>query len=242
MKHKAHILLIGITANKEIASIPGLQISNCSSVKDIPEMVMGNQYDIIISNFQIENTTAIEINQILESIKSYTEESNSKFKYLVLSSSNEEEKRCKANNLLFFPSTMRLRLLILQLIDIPKTRVRPNKQLAIIDFQELFVRVDNNRAFIKTVIEKFFEVKDSRISDIKNPLQSADFNKAKDAAHKLKGVLANFSMLEARNTIIELEKLILREDQKLALEKLEELIGQIEKAKHYYEENIHEFQ
>jgi HPt (histidine-containing phosphotransfer) domain-containing protein len=242
MKHKAHILLIGISDNKEIASIPGLRISNCSSVNDIPELVMGNLYDIIISNFQIDSTNAIELNQILESIRSYTNEPNNKFKYLVLSSSAEEEERCKTNNLLFFPSSMRLRPLILQLIDIPKTKVRPNKQLAIIDFQELFVRVDNNRAFIKTVIEKFFEVKDSRIADIKNPLINTDFKKAKDAAHKLKGVLANFSMLEARNTIIELEKLILTEDQQVSLEKLEELIGQIEKARQFYEENIHEFQ
>jgi len=101
--------------------------------------------------------------------------------------------------------------------------------------------VDNNRNFIKEVIEKFFEIKDSRISDIRTPLLNSDLKKAKDAAHKLKGVLANFSMIQARTTIIELEQLIQKSDIDSAEEKLNELEEKINIAHEYYHENQDQF-
>ncbi|WP_083464658.1 Hpt domain-containing protein [Marinifilum fragile] len=87
-----------------------------------------------------------------------------------------------------------------------------------------------------------FSIKESRISEILVPLESGDYKKAKDSAHKLKGVLANFSMLEAKATIIELEQIILSEDMVKSLSKLKELNDKIDLAKEFYLSNQDQFE
>ena len=242
MKHKANILLLGFTSHKGIESIKNISISQCSSMQETTEKVMANNFDLIISKYQFDNATALELNQSLEALKLYyTGSSEKKFRLLIITSSADQEDICKKNKLLYFPVEMNLRSLVLQLIDLPREPKRTNKNLAIINFKELFVRVDNNRNFIKEVIEKFFEIKDSRISDIRTPLLNSDLKKAKDAAHKLKGVLANFSMIQARTTIIELEQLIQKSDIDSAEEKLNELEEKINIAHEYYHENQDQF-
>ena len=242
MKHNHHILLVGFQNQLDIESIPGISISKCQLVQQATESVIKENFDLIISKFQIEASNAIELHQSLDSIKKYYSGTSPKnFKFLIITSSIQEEEVCKQNQVLFYPDSMNLRSLVLKLIDLPKEPKRNDKKPAIIDFKELFIRVDNNREFIQTVIEKFFEIRDSRIQDIRVPLQNKEFKKAKDAAHKLKGVLANFSMQEARATIIELEKLILEHDLAASTKKLEELVLQIEKAKDFYNQNLDVF-
>lgn len=235
MKHKANILLVGFTQSLSIESLAGISFSKCYSLEELTELVISNEYHLVISNFKVGDQNALEINQSLESLKAYYADSAPKsFKLLVLTSNEEEDDICKANKLLYFPEEMNLKSLILKLIDLPREPVRTGKDLAIIDFKELFIRVDNNRAFIKEVIEKFFDIKESRISDIQTPLENGDFKKAKDSAHKLKGVLANFSMLQAKSTIIELEQVIMNEDQDASFQKLYELVQKIDQAKEFY--------
>jgi len=242
MKHKANILLLGFTSHTGIESIKNISISQCNSMQETTEQVMANNFDLIISKYQFDNATALELNQSLEALKQYyTGSSEKKFRLLIITSSADQEDICKKNKLLYFPVEMNLRSLVLQLIDLPREPKTTNKNLAIINFKELFVRVDNNRNFIKEVIEKFFEIKDSRISDIRTPLLNSDLKKAKDAAHKLKGVLANFSMIQARTTIIELEQLIQKSDIDSAEEKLNELEEKINTAHKYYHENQDQF-
>ncbi|NOU60305.1 Hpt domain-containing protein [Marinifilum caeruleilacunae] len=242
MEHKANILLLGFTQSLSIESLPGINFSKCHSIEDLTELVISNEYHLVISKFIVGDINALEINRSLESLKAYYAESAPKsFKLLVLTSNEEEDDVCKANQLLYFPEEMNLKSLILKLIDLPREPKRTDKDLAIIDFEELFIRVDNNRVFIKEVIEKFFKIKESRISEIQVPLENRDFKKAKDSAHKLKGVLANFSMIEAKSTIIELEKIILREDIDASISKLNELVQKIDQAREYYLSNQDQF-
>lgn len=243
MKHKANILLIGFTYPLSIESLPGINFSKCNSIEELIELLLSNEYKIIISKFKVGDKTAIDINQTLESLKTYYASSKSKsFKLLVLTSTEEEDNICKVNKLLYFPEEMNLKSLVLKLIDLPREPQKKDKDLAIIDFKELFIRVDNNRAFIKEVIERFFNIKDSRISEIQVPLENGDYKKAKDSAHKLKGVLANFSMSEAKATIIELEQIILSEDVVKSLTKLKELSNKIDIAKEFYLSNQDQFE
>ncbi|WP_321296582.1 Hpt domain-containing protein [Marinifilum fragile] len=241
MKHKANILLIGFNYSLSIESLSGINFSKCDSFKELTELLLSNEYKLIISKFKFGDKTALDINQTLESLKTYYPDSKS-LKLLVLTSTEEEDNICKVNKLLYFPEEMNLKSLILKLIDLPRESQKTNKDLAIIDFNELFIRVDNNRAFIKEVIEKFFSIKESRISEILVPLESGDYKKAKDSAHKLKGVLANFSMLEAKATIIELEQIILSEDMVKSLSKLKELNDKIDLAKEFYLSNQDQFE
>ncbi|MCT4602305.1 MAG: Hpt domain-containing protein [Marinifilum sp.] len=242
MKHKANILLVGFTYSLSIESLPGIHFSKCDSIERLTEMLISDDYNLVISKFNVGNKNAPEINQILESLKSYYADSTPKsFKLLILTSSESEDDICKSNKILYFPEEMNLKSLILKLIDLPREPKKSDKDLAIIDFKELFIRVDNNRAFIKEVMEKFFSIQESRISEIRIPLESGDFKKAKNSAHKLKGVLANFSMLEAKATIIELEQAIVSEDLKASLSKLNELIQKINEAKNYYHTNQDQF-
>ncbi|MCY1634052.1 Hpt domain-containing protein [Marinifilum sp. D737] len=241
MKHKANILLLGFTYSLSIESLPGINFSKCDSFDELTELLLSNEYKLIISKFKLGDKTAIDVNQSLESLKTYFADSKS-FKLLVLTSTEEEDNICKVNKLLYFPEEMNLKSLILKLIDLPREPKKTDKDLAIIDFNELFIRVDNNRAFIKEVIEKFFSIKESRISEILVPLENGDYKKAKDSAHKLKGVLANFSMLEAKATIIELEQIILSEDAVKSLSKLKELNDKIDIAKEFYLSNQDQFE
>ncbi|WP_096430703.1 response regulator [Labilibaculum antarcticum] len=242
MKHKPHILLIGFHNSLNIDSMTQIVFRNCNTGQEAIELIIEENFDLIISKYQLDDQNAIELNQSFESVKSYyTNTAPKKIKLLVITTNLEEEQICKDNKLLFFPDTFNLKSLILKLIDLPREAKRGDKKTTIINFKDLFIRVDNNREFIKTVIEKFFEIKDSRINDIKLPLANGDFKLAKDAAHKLKGVLANFSMEEARTTIIELEKHILDKDQELSLQKLNQLITDIEKARKFYLDNQDQF-
>jgi len=242
MKHKANILLLGFASPSGIESIKNISIFKSNSLQETTEQVMANNFDLIISTYTIHDSNAIELNQSLEALKQYyTGSAEKKFRLLVITSAADQEDACKKNKLLYFPEEMNLRSLVLQLIDLPREPKRTDKNLAIINFKELFVRVDNNREFIKEVIEKFFEIKDSRISDIRTPLLNSDFKKAKDAAHKLKGVLANFSMIQARTTIIELEQLIQKSDINSAEKKLNELAEKINSAHEYYHDNQDQF-
>jgi HPt (histidine-containing phosphotransfer) domain-containing protein len=243
MKHKPHILLIGFHNSLSIESLNQIAFKKCDSGQQAIELIISNQFDLIISKFQLEDLNTIELNQSVETVRNYYANNDPKtFKLLVITSNSDEEEVCKKSNLLYFPETLDLKLLVLKLIELPKEpRKRSEKKALIIDFKELFIRVDNNREFIQTVIKKFFEVSDSRINDIKSPLLAKEFKQAKGAAHKLKGVLANFSMLEARTTIVELENLIVNENHDLALQKLQQLIGHIEKAKKFYYNNLDQF-
>lgn len=242
MKHKANLLLLGFTNHSDLESLSKISITKGNSISEAIELVTANNFNLIISKYDLSDANAIDLYKSLKSLKEYYKgDSKKEFKLLILTSSSKQEEICKQNNILYYPESMNLKSLILRLIDLPVEPRRANKNLAIIDFKELFIRVDNNREFIKEVIEKFFEIKESRISDIKTPLVNLDFKKSKDAAHKLKGVLANFSMLEARATIIELEKLILNEEQEAALKKLNELILEIEKTVDFYHKNKDQF-
>ncbi|WP_421920061.1 Hpt domain-containing protein [Marinifilum sp.] len=242
MKHKANILLLGFNQALSIESLPEIFFSRCNSIEDLMELVISNDYNLVISKFNVADKDALKIHECLESIKNYYADSTPKnFKLLILTSDEKEDAFCKANKLLYFPEVMNLKSLILKLIELPREPKRINKDLTIIDFKELFIRVDNNRAFIKEVIEKFFSIKESRIAEIQIPLENGDYKKAKDSAHKLKGVLANFSMLEAKSTIIELEQIILSKNINLSISKLNELVQKIDQAKEYYLSNQDQF-
>ncbi|RUT79624.1 Hpt domain-containing protein [Ancylomarina longa] len=238
MKHKPNILLVGFQNHLEIESMPNISFAKCQNKTQALEQLIEIDFDLIISKFTIENSSAIEFTEDLEGLKSYFAKiKNKHFKLLVLTSSQAEEVLCKDNKILFYPDSLDLESLITKLVDLPREVKQKLHQAAIIDFKELFIRVDNNREFIKGVMTKFFKVWKSRIEDIQTPLSKKEYNKAKDAAHKLKGVLANFSMQKARITIIDLEKLILDQDQDAAIFKLSELIDEIEKAKSFMEAN-----
>lgn len=242
MKHKPHILLIGFRNSLNFGSMTHIAFENCNTGQEAIKLVIEENFDLIISKYQLDDLNAVELNQSLESVKNYyANTAPKKIKLLIVTTTLEEEQICKDKKLLFFPDTFNLKSLILKLIDLPKEPKKGNKKVVIINFKELFIRVDNNREFIQTVIEKFFKIRDSRINDIKTPLITGDFKLAKDAAHKLKGVLANFSMEEARTTIIELEKHILDHNQELSLQKLEILIADIENARKFYLDNQDQF-
>ena len=243
MKHNPQILLVGFHNLLSIESLPQISFVKCTTGQEAIELISSNQFDLIISKFQIKDQNAIKLNQVAESLRTYyTNSDPKKFKLLVVTSNSDEDKACKENNLLYFPETLDLKLLVLKLIALPKEpRKTIEKEPIIINFKELFIRVDNNREFIQTVIEKFFEIKDSRINDIKTPLLEKDYKRAKDAAHKLKGVLANFSMMEARITIVELENLILENNQDLAIQKLEQLVKDIKTVEAFYRNNLDQF-
>ncbi len=242
MEHKSNILLIGFNNSLNIESMTQIAFKNCNTGQEAIELIIEENFDLIISKYQLNDQNSIELNQSLQSIKSYYANSTpKKIKLLIITTNLEEEQICKDNKLLFFPDTLNLKSLILKLIELPIEAKRGDKKAVIINFKDLFVRVDNNREFIQTVFVKFFEIRDARIQDIKVPLTNGDFKLAKDAAHKLKGVLANFSMEEARTTIIELEKHILDKDQELSLQKLDQLIADIENAREFYLANLDQF-
>jgi HPt (histidine-containing phosphotransfer) domain-containing protein len=242
MKHKANILLLGFNQTLSIESLPDINFSKCDSIEELTELLISNSYNLIISKFTVGNKDALYIYQTLESLKKdYSTIFTEECKLLILTSTELEDDICKQNKILYFPEVMNLKFLILKLIELPVEPQKENKNFAIIDFEELFIRVDNNRAFIKEVIEKFFSIKESRIDEIRTPLLNGDLKKSKDSAHKLKGVLANFSMLKAKSTLIELEKLILNENIDGALQKLNELIEKIDEAKEFYLSNQNQF-
>ena len=242
MKHKPNILLIGFHNSLNIESMTQIAFKNCNTGQEAIELIIEENFDLIISKYQLDDQNAVELNQSSESVKNYYANTTpKKFKLLIITSNFEEEQLCKDNKLLFFPDTFNLKSLILKLIDLPREPKRGDEKAVIINFKDLFIRVDNNREFIQTVIEKFFEIRDSRINDIQIPLTNGDFKLAKDAAHKLKGVLANFSMEEARTTNIELEKHILDNNQELSLQKLNQLIADIENARKFYLDNLDQF-
>lgn len=239
MKHKPNLLLIGFPHQNELDSLESIHVTKCDIGKEALELVIAQNYDLIICKFKTNDTNVVELNQSLNSVKNYYSKISPKtFKFLVITSSLEEEKICKINGLLYYPESLNLKSLVLKLIDLPQESKRNEKKIVVIDFKELFIRVDNNREFIQSVMEKFFEIRESRIQDIRTPLSIGELKKAKDAAHKLKGVLANFSMLEARLTISELEELILNNDLTTALEKLQQLSEDIDRAKQFYLNNI----
>lgn len=242
MKHKPNILLIGLNNSLKLDLMNHISFKNCNNEQEAIELIIQNDFDLIISKYQLNNQNAIELNQSIKSIKNYYANTEQKiFKLLIITTNTEEEKICKDNKLLFHPETLNLKSLILKLIKVPKECIKTDKKIIVINFKDLFIRVDNNREFIQTVIEKFFEIRDSRIEDIKEPLKNGNYKLAKDAAHKLKGVLANFSMEVAKTTIIELEKLILDNKQKLSLQKLDQLIVDIEDARKFYLANLDQF-
>jgi HPt (histidine-containing phosphotransfer) domain-containing protein len=242
MKHKPRILLVGFHNSLNIESMTQIAFQKCNTGQEAIELIIEENFDLIISKYQLDDQNAVELNQSSESVKNYyANTAPKKIKLLIITTNLEEEQICKDNKLLFFPDTFNLKSLILKLIDLPMEPKRGEKKAVIINFKDLFIRVDNNREFIQTVIEKFFEIRDSRINDIQVPLTNGDFKLAKDAAHKLKGVLANFSMEEARTTIIELEKHILENEQELSLQKLNQLIADIENARKFYLDNQDQF-
>ncbi len=242
MEHKPHILLIGFHNSLNIESMSQITFKNCNTGQESIELIIKENFDLIISKYQLDDQNALKLNQSIESVKQY--QSNSipkKNKLLIITTNLDEEQICKDNKILFVPDTLNLKSLILKLIELPTEPKKVDKKAIIINFKDLFIRVDNNREFIQTVIEKFFEIRDSRIQDIKTPLYNGDFKLSKDAAHKLKGVLANFSMEEARTTIIELEKLIMENEQELSIQKLDQLIEDIENARKFYLANLDQF-
>ncbi len=243
MKHNPQILLVGFHNSLSIESLPQITFKKCTTGQEAIELISTNQFDLIISKYQIGDQNAIELNHVAESLRTYYTNSDPKnFKLLVVTSNPDEDKACKKSKLLYYPEVLDLKLLVLKLIELPKEPRRAiKKEPIIIDFKELFIRVDNNRKFIQSVIEKFFEIRDSRISDIKTPLLKQEYKQAKDAAHKLKGVLANFSMTEARITIVELENMILEKNQELAIQKLEQLVNDIATAEAFYQNNLDQF-
>ena len=243
MKHNPQILLVGFHNSLSIESLSHITFEKCHTGQEAIELINTNQFDLIISKFKIEDKNAIELNQVAQSLKNYyTNSDPKKFKLLVITSNPDEDKACKENKLLYYPEALDLKLLVVKLIELPKEpRRTAKKEPVIINFKELFIRVDNNREFIQTVIDKFFEIKDSRINDIKTPLLNKEYEQAKEAAHKLKGVLANFSMMEARITIAELENLIVEKNLELAIQKLEQLENDIEIAKDFYLKNLNQF-
>lgn len=245
MKHKANILLIGNVHRKDIESIPNMKVTYSYSENEITNLVINNNYDLILSSPSQIKISISNLVQNLDSIQNYfSKESEKKFKHIVLTSSELEETICEKKGLLFYPAHRNLKPLILQILSSLEEAKQDdtNKSSAIIDFEELFIRVDNNREFIKKVIERFFELKDSRIQDILLPIEQGDFTAAKDAAHKLKGVLGNFAMNQARASIIELEKLILNENSKEALLKIQQLDSEIESAREFYQDHLSLFQ
>lgn len=242
MKHKPNILLIGLHNSLKLDSMPQISFKNSNTGQEAIELIIEENFDLIISKYQLDDQNAIELNQSTKSVKNYyANTAPKKFKLLIITTNLEEELICKDNKLLFYPETLNLKSLILKLIELPREPKRNDKKAVVINFKELFIRVDNNREFIQTVIEKFFKIRVSRIKDIENPLKNGDFKLAKDAAHKLKGVLANFSMEKARTTIIELEKHILDNEQELSLQKLDQLILDIESAREFYLTNLNQF-
>jgi HPt (histidine-containing phosphotransfer) domain-containing protein len=222
--------------------MPEIAFTHCSTGKEAIELLISKNFELILSDYKLEDQNAIELNQSIESVKQYYANIDpKKIKLLILTSNSNEEQICKDHKLLFYPKHLNLKSLLLKLIDLPSESAKGSKKPVIIDFKDLFIRVDNNREFIQTVIEKFFEIRESRINDIRIPLLKKEFKQAKDAAHKLKGVLANFSMEEARTTIIELEKVLLDHQQELSIQKLDQLIKEIESAKEFYLANLDQF-
>jgi len=242
MKHKPHVLLIGFHNSLNIESMTQIALKKCNTGQEAIKLIIEENFDFIIVKYQLDDQNAAELYKSTESVRNYYANTAPKtFKLLIITTNLKEEQICKDNKLLFFPDTFNLKSLLLKLINLPREPKKGDKKAVIINFKDLFIRVDNNREFIQTVIEKFFEIRDSRIKDIQIPLTNGDFNLAKDATHKLKGVLANFSMEEARSTIIKLEKHILNKDQKLSLQKLNQLITDIENARKFYLNNLDQF-
>ncbi|WP_372753162.1 Hpt domain-containing protein [Labilibaculum sp.] len=222
--------------------MPQIAFSKCTTGKQAIELIIKENFELIISNYQLDDQNGIELNQSIESARQYYANTDpKKIKLLILTSNSSEEQACKEHELLYYPKHLNLKSLLVKLTGLNTEPTRESEEVPIIDFKDLFIRVDNNREFIQTVIEKFFEIRESRINDIRVPLLNKEFKQAKDSAHKLKGVLANFSMMKARTTIIELEKLLLDNQEELSLQKLDQLIKEIETARQFYLDNLDQF-
>lgn len=242
MKHKANILFIGNAHRKDIESIPNMRVTYSHAEEEYVDLVINNNYDLIFSHPSQIKISITNLIQHFNSIENYFHSiSKKKFQHIFLTSSEFEESVCKKKNLIHFPAHSNLSSIVRDLLS-KKNSNNTIKNQAIINFEELFTRVDNNRVFIKKVIERFFELKDSRIQDIFTPIQQHDFNSAKSATHKLKGVVGNFAMNKARNTILELEDLILNKNTNEIQFKIQQLNSELEEAKKFYLKNIELFQ
>ncbi|MDR0323531.1 MAG: Hpt domain-containing protein [Treponema sp.] len=72
-----------------------------------------------------------------------------------------------------------------------------------VNVEEGTKRVMNNTKLYAKLLGKFKD--DKSLTDVKNFLDAGDFEKAKAAAHTLKGLAANLSLIELFNQTLELE-------------------------------------
>ncbi|MCT4614494.1 MAG: Hpt domain-containing protein [Marinifilaceae bacterium] len=150
--------------------------------------------------------------------------------YKVIADSEDKINTLKQYNINYI-NTYELNRVIEQVLNSKSPYVKP------INFDELFKRVDNNKQFVATVMARFFELKTERIHSIKEQLIVRNYDEAHNLSHKLKGVLANFSMNIAKNKIIELENNLKFKNYKLAEENLESLDILINDCERYFNES-----
>ena len=242
MEHQTHILLVGEKIDITSLQDNTINILRCNTAQEALEMHLEKMINLIICNFELPDKSALELHQLLQQfLQLYPQSSKQDTKLLVITSTPEQEKQCIESNILHMPSQSDLKS-VLSTINLKPTKDITQPKPLPINFEELFIRVDNNTAFIKQVMNKFLTEYASRIEELRNTNTQEAFQNTKDTAHKLKGVLANFSMEESYKTILEIEQSALSHDKektKILIDKLEQ---QIEKAETYFHEHKHLFE
>jgi HPt (histidine-containing phosphotransfer) domain-containing protein len=237
MEHKLHLLLLGDKIPESIQDLSSIQIKHCTNGQTGFETFIETTFQLIICQYQLSDQTAISLYDNIQSyLQLYPNSSKKDTKIIVITNNEKQEKDCKTRNLLYYPSSLDLSQLLLKIPISKPVQKKDTSKLLPINFKELFVRVDNNRPFIKNVIEKFIEVYPDRVKQLYQLIGTNDYQGTKDAAHKLKGVLANFSMEKARQTIIEVEKSALEKNSKETTEKINLLDTQIKEAIQYFKD------
>lgn len=237
MRHKPHILLVGMDQQITDPKFQHISFHKCTSAQEALEIFIETDLLLLVCPFQMSDLTAPGLYHNLKSFLAlYPDSKKQDTKLLVITHTAEEEKQCKDLKIMYYPYDMDFSDLLNKIIN--TSDFQPQKeQLLPINLDELFLRVDNNRAFIKTVIEKFFATYRERTEEICKLISQDAHQQTKDSAHKLKGVLANFSMEKARKTIIEIEKCALDKNTEKTLRLVEILNKQIEEAKDYYKKH-----
>ncbi len=234
MTETAKLLILGDVKNTLNQNIPNVKFEKCSYLEQLPEIVISNDYQLLIMPFSIENTNIIDLN---DTIQSLITQSNKNTKLLVITNTSEEEKQCENMGIMYYPAKFPIKTLLLQILD-KLHEPQQSNNLAIINFKELFIRVDNNRKFIKNIIDQFLLVKNDRLSDIERAFAEENYTIVKNSAHKLKGVLSNFAMQKAAKSAADLENMLKNNSLHTDIEdKIKELTNNINEAIEFYLKN-----
>lgn len=234
MEHKTHILLAGESKEYSLSNIENITLHKCSTAQEALENFIETDLQLMVCPFQMTDKTALELNKEIQSFLSlYPKSSKQDTKLLVITHNTDQEKQCQEHKIMHFPERLDLSVLLIKLVDSLK-RTPEKDNLLPINFEDLFRRVDNNRIFIKEIIERFFNIYKQRTDELRELIKSNSYQETKDSAHKLKGVLNNFSMEKARITIIEIEHSALAQNSEQTLSLIDKLEKQIKEAQSFY--------